>query len=425
MQLSARGAQKTRDESKKLQMYSKQWSPGETLRVFYPIFWDGGRPEIAVGAIWGHNVSDIKALGLKTAFIPSTTEFDENAMPIGVPDITYQFSQIAKVFVNGQKSVEEAVIMKKNWPNETSRKEALKTLEERFDTKNNTQAVRPIIGRAQYYISTEVLSIKLVNDIPDTETLVLSSAPLSKQTIDKLYLIMDDPKYAPQAGDKFLEVEWKYPTNTDKSKSAKTASPVGLTAEYRLQNRNPEAYNAVAGQFDSVSRESDTIVRRATRAIDPARVKAAITQYAFLNSEYLDAAIDDDVEVLTRHADLVKELDITRVITNEELAAKIEEAIREMEVKRPTVPEEIPTPVAASPAMPEDVASSVASAMQDVPDLTPVAGAPTMQSLLSEESAAPTHVPDAMPNIQSLLNNNNLVNEEQLDMDDIDLAMSV
>ena len=54
MQLTARGAQKTRNESRKLSMYSKQWAPGDTLRVFYPIFWVDGKPEINVGALYGH-----------------------------------------------------------------------------------------------------------------------------------------------------------------------------------------------------------------------------------------------------------------------------------------------------------------------------------------------------------------------------------
>ena len=59
---------------------------------------------MAVGAVWGHQVSDIKGLGLKTSFIPSTTEFDADGQPIGQPDITYQFSMIAKVFIDGRKA---------------------------------------------------------------------------------------------------------------------------------------------------------------------------------------------------------------------------------------------------------------------------------------------------------------------------------
>ena len=174
MRITAKGAQKTRDESRKLPMYSKQWLPGDTLRVFYPIDWEDGHPEIVAGAVWGHSVSDIKGLGLKTAFIPSLTDFDENAQPIGKPDITYQFSQIARVFVDGQKAIEEAEIMQKNWPTESARKEALKAHEEKFDAKNNMKAVKPIIGKVQYYISTEVCCIKYVNNMFNSRPLYKS-----------------------------------------------------------------------------------------------------------------------------------------------------------------------------------------------------------------------------------------------------------
>ena len=210
MRISARGCQKTRNDSKKLGMYSKQWSPGDTLRVFYPIYWEDGQPEIAVGALWGHNVSDIKGLGLKTAFIPSLTEF-RDGVPVGKPDLTYQFSLIAPVFVAGAKLQEEANILSKKFPTEAARKEALKTIEEKYDSKNNMSAVKPIIGRAQYYISTEVVSFKFNNGIYDKESIALSSAPLSGQTIDRLYAILNDPKYRPAEGEERLEVEWKYP----------------------------------------------------------------------------------------------------------------------------------------------------------------------------------------------------------------------
>lgn len=399
MQLSARGAQRKREESKKLSMYSKQWLPGDVLRVFYPIYWVDGKPEIAVGAIWGHSVSDIKGLGLKTAFIPSTTEFDENAMPIGPADITYQFSQIAKVFVNGAKRVEEQAVMSKNWPNESSRKEALKAIEDKYDTKNNRQAVRPIIGKAQYYISTEVLSIKLVNEVPNTDSIAVTSAPLSNQTIDRLYAIMSDPKYAPQEGDQFLEVEWKYPTNSDKGESARSAAPVGLTPEYRIMNQFPDAYSKLESMMPNVIRDSASITRRATRSVDPSRVRAALTQYAFLKSEYLDAADEEDAETLCKHCDLVKELDIVRTITNQELVGKIQSAIAEMNVAAPVVPSSIPTPAEpvpqiapAAPVVPTPAApvvpEPVAPAAPVVPDLPITPGAPSLNNLLNNVNNA-------------------------------------
>ena len=413
MQLSARGAQKKREESKKLNMFSKQWLPGDTLRVFYPIYWENGKPEIAVGAIYGHSVSDIKGLGLKTAFIPSTTEFDENALPIGPADITYQFSKIAKVFVNGAKRVEEQAVMNKNWPNESARKEALKAIEEKYDAKNNMKAVKPIIGRVQYYISTEVLSVKLVNDAPNDETIAVTSAPLSNQTIDRLYTIMADPKYAPEEGAEFLEVEWKYPVDPDKSASARKAAPAGVTSDYRMVNQHPDSYKKLESMFPTVVRDSETITRRATRTVDPAKVRAALTQYAFLKSEFLDAADEEDAETLCSHCDLIKELDIVRAITNAELVGKIQSAIKDMEIQHPTSPESIPTP--EEPTRVDAPLNPVQA--QEVAQSQPAEPAPMSNTELPLTAGAPS--------LSSLLNNVNNISANASAMEDIDFTTEV
>lgn len=424
--MSARGAQKEREGSKKLSMYSKQWLPGDTLRVFYPIYWQDGQPEIAVGAIWGHSVGDIKALGLKTSFIPSTTDFDQNGQPVGQPDVTYQFSQIARIFVNGAKANEEAAIMRKNWPSEAARLDALKTLETKYDTKNNPDAVKPIIGRVQYYISTEVLSVKIANSVPNLDTIAITSAPLSNKVINKLYQLMDDPKYAPVEGDEFFEVEWKYPVDPKKTASAQQASPNGLTPEYRFAAQFADAYRTVTGMFGMVARDAATITRRATKSVDPARVRAALTQYAFLSSEYLDIVSEEDTETLLRHVDLIHDLDVTRAITNKELVEKIEAALRDLEVNRMQVPENSPSLISepttppvtetASTSTPENPAADVASAETELPDLTLAAGAPTMQSLLNEQ---PTM------SAQSLANNVQNVGADDNMLEDIDLTSMV
>ena len=432
MQLSARGAQKKRNESKKLSMYSKQWLPGDTLRVFYPLFWVDDRPEIAVGAVWGHNVSDIKGLGLKTAFIPSTTDFDENGIPIGQPDITYQFSLIAKAFVNGQKAKEEKELANKPWPSESSYKEALKTLEAKYDTKNNMSAVKPIISRAQYYVSTEVVSVKIANNAPIKETIMVTSAPLSNQTINRLYAILDDPKYPIEKGAQFLEVEWKYPVNAEKAKSAKDAAPAGLTPEYRFEVQYAESWNAVQDALNTVSRDAVSIARRATRAVDPARVRQALTQYAFMNSQYLDAVAEEDAEVLTKHADLVKELDLVRTLTNADLIGKIQTAINDLAVARPNVAPILPTPVSA----PETSTVPEASPLNPAPaPVAPAQAAPAPSiPLTNAPEGIPVPAPETpvapivagAPNIQSLLNNqNNVGANTDADLLDADFTTSV
>lgn len=415
--ISARGAQKTKDGSKKLQGYSKQWMPGDTLRVFYPIFWNEGSPEIAVGPVWGFPVNNVKELGLGTIFIPSTNEFDiDEGVPKGIPDITYQFSLLAPVFVNGQRAREEAEVASRNYPSESVRKTALAQIEEKYDTKNNQDAVKPIIGRATYRITTEVLSVKIANGVPVTDTLALSSAALSGQLIQKLYTILDDPKYCPEEGADFIEIEWKYPVNTNKGESGKAANPAGLTPEYRLENQFPEAYKIVSGMFNSVSKDADTIKRRANRSVDVAKVRAALTNYSFLHANDLDTYTEEDEDRLLKNVGLIKDLGIVSSLSNEELVEKINNAIMEMEAVAAMIPVDVPTP--EIPPQPENaVNQDVSEAVIGEPELDPEA--PKMDDLLAQD------VTDlgGHPNIQNLISNPHFDKNENLD--DVDLTSVV
>lgn len=410
MRLSAMGAQKTRDESKKLNMYSKQWLPGDVLRVYYPLFWEDGVPQIAVGAVWGFDVGDIQALGLKTAFIPATNEFDENKQPIGVPDITYQFSHIAPLFVHAMKARDEAEVVNKPWPTEAGRKDALKAVEHKYDTKNNMKAIKPIIGKVKYYISTEVISIKLLNDTPVMDTLTITSAPLSGQNIQRLYTIMNDPKYKPAEGAKFLEVEWRYPIDPDKGTSAKKAAPAGVTHEYTIENTSPDAYKQIEGMFSMVATEAETITRRATRTVNPEKVRQALTQYCIMNSQFIDSIIEDDEEVLIKNVGVVKELDIIPSLTNTELVEKIQEALREAAaLDIPKMGNVVPQPdtSTASTSMPTDAAQEVSNITDNLPDLN--------SGVTSSLPDMNTGAGQSPVTIQDLLNNPDRIDDDAVD----------
>lgn len=413
MQITARGAQKTREESKKLSMYSKQWLPGDTLRVFYPLVKNDGVWDIVVGAVWGHSVNDIKELGLKTAFIPSLTAFDENAYPIGTPDITYQFSTIARAFVDGQKAIEENAVLNKNWPTESARKEALKKVEERYDTKNNMKAIKPIIGKAQYMITTEVLCVKYVNEAPVVDSAVVVSAPLSNLNIDRLYAILNSTKYFDADGDfAFLEVEWCYPNDPDKGQSAKKAAPAGLTPEYRMQVQFPEQFAQISSLFDMVSKDSDTIARRAVRRIDENKIRQALTQYAFLKSDYLDGLPEENMETLVKHASLVKELDITRALSNGTLIEKINAEL--VNIESTSIPV----------AIPDLAAQSVPQPMVTTPEPAPVSQpAPVQPAPAVTESVPDLSLAAGAPNIASLMNNTANANFDDAVMEDVNLDM--
>lgn len=391
MKLSARGAQKTREESRKLQMYSKQWAPGDTMHVYYPIYWENGQPEIAAGAVWGHSVGDVKELGLHTVFIPSTNQFDENGMPIGTPDITYQFSKIANIFRNGAMASELASIMKKKgWPSETARENAISDIKKKYDTKNNRNAIKPIIGRAMYYISTEVVCVKIVNEQVVLDTVTVCSAPLSNKLINQLYSLMRNPKYRPNEGDEFFEVEIIYPVDPDKGSSGRQATITGLTPEYRISNAHPDSYPSIESVFTSVSREEETIVRRATTTVNPERVREALSSYSMMHSEDLDAISDErDVETLTKNADLIAQLHFVNALENKDLAIKLQEAIDKMNAYKPATPmdSEVPEPN-LSEAAPTQEPFSVPDmpAQAEIPEMPIDAAAPYLADLMTNQN---------------------------------------
>lgn len=447
MLVSARGAQKTREDSKKLQMYSKQWLPGDSLRLFLPVFFHDGIWDIAVGAIWGHKVNDFEGIGLKTTFIPSLTEFDENGDPVGPPDITYQFSRIARVFIDGQHALEEEKLQNKKWPTEAARKEALQKLDYQYDTKNNMKAIKPAIGMASYYISTEVLCLKMVNDVPATDNIAVASFPMSSQRIDQLYAILQDIKYAPQEGEEFLEIEWKYPANPDKAASARAANPSGLTSEYRLINKHPEAYKLVSGMFNLVSRDAESIVRRATKKIDEARIRGALTQYCIMNSEDIDACNSDNEEVLVKNASLIHELRLDQAITNENLIAKLNEELANRTAADAAAPAgttvqpdltgaaqqdaiagTVQQPDLAGTVQQPDLGAQPVPGVQVQPDL----GAQTAADQTSAAQAAAEQAQDlaasvqnvqGAPTAQSLLQNNHIADMTDGELSEVNLEM--
>lgn len=437
MQLSMGGAQKTSSESKKLMGYSKQWLPGDTMRLFFPVFKMDGRWEVAVGALWGHKVNDFDGIGLKTTFIPSLTEFDvETATPIGAPDITYQFSQIAGVFVNGKKQIEMENLQKKNWPTEAARLDALRKLEDKYDAKNNMKAEKPAIGKVTYLICTEVLCIKYTNQQPVLDTAAVVSFPLSSEKITKLQTILNDPKFAPQEGDKFFEIEWKYPANPDKSQSAKASSPNGLTVEYRMAQQNPEVYAAITPKFAQIATECESIVRRATRKVSEAKIRNALTQYAISNCDNLDACPEDDVEYLLRNCSVVNELSVLKSMSNVELVEKIK---AELAAHPPIQPDTLPDLSAGLGDVTQSTTPAPAPATDlgaENVDLGATAGVDLgtttgvdLGATASVDLGAATGVDlsaaatAGAPTVDQLLNNSNIAGMDDTEMDGVNLDL--
>lgn len=403
MRMSITGALKTKEESKKLQNFSKQWIPGDTLRAFYPIYWDeqDGLPYLLGGCVWGHQVSDIKGLGLKTAFIPSLTEFADG-VPVGAPDITYRFSMIAGLFPRGAKAIEEAKLMAKRWPSEGARKDALKALEDKYDTKNNMNAEKAIISRAMLLIMTECLVINVAGGVPQKGKEAIVTQPLSKQNIRRLDQILKNPQFRPEPGSNFIEIEWAFPVATEKSESAKAVVPTGVSKEMSLKETRPTDWDWINGMLSMVADSSEMIVKRATRDISESRIAQAITQYVFLNSEYLDALDEDGVEQLVNNVPALADISISGAITNEDILSKIDTALS---------------------AVPKDMVSKPASgagafkAPEAVTEEVPQAEVPTPVQTL----ATPEEILSA-PTLQQLSESSFAVNTDDVNLDNLDFS---
>lgn len=379
MILGARGAQRDRQATRKLRNYSKQWNPGDTMRGFLPLVWlEDGRPDFLIGQVWGHPVNDIKALGLHTSFIPSLTDFDKDGRPIGTPDITYQFSRIAPIFVNGQRAGELARTAAKPWPNNSQRDAALDDVKKKYD-KNSRTAIKPIIGPAKYVILMEVISIKYVEGQGCVkDSCAISSWPVSDKQLRQLFQLLDNSKFTPEKGAKYFEFEISYPADPDKGVSGQSAVPAGLTSEYMLCNKCPKDFITVESYFPNWSVDSETIRSRATTSVSADAIQDAIRNYCMLSSEFLDTIdSDDDVKTLTNNIEVVAKVITPKFLQREDLRTTLEDAIQKIEQAQEA---SVATP------MPEpSVSTDTAQGAAEVPnlDISIGEGSPRISELLS------------------------------------------
>ena len=158
--------------------------------------------------------------------------------------------------------------------------------------------------------------------------------------------------------------------------------------------------------------------------VDPEKVRKALTNYTFMKSEYLDVADEENTELLVKHADLIKELEATRAVTNVELREKIEQAINEMNANRTEIPAQTlatdkplvaptPEPVVApeipiNPAAPSvDSILNTATPTPAPAVATPVAEVTPAPAVAPTQAAPVEPVPASTPSVENLMNNPN------------------
>lgn len=398
MRIGAMKATQTRQANQRLTNFSGTWLPGNTLRVYYPVFFDEETQamQLLVGAIYGYKVNDMKALGLKTIFIPSVTPIDENAEPIGDPDILYRFSKIAPIFVNGRKASEIDAVNRRNWPDENMHRNALQEIENKYDMANNMNAVKPVIGKLDYMITTEALVVPMVNGVPQTEAAKLVSQPLNNKKITALTTILNEARFEISKDATYLEVEWNFPVDTSKAKSAQNATISGLTSEYRLENQYPDQFAKIKPMLGGISDDSDVIIKRAVKYVDENKIKQALTIYSVTNSTDMLSLNDESVERLCKSADLVKTLGIYGTLPEGALKEKLADALRQTESVTTSATPELPKDSTPTPAAPvavtagvpalDSLLDSAANFMNNMPAQAPVQNnVPTQLDMTDEE----------------------------------------
>lgn len=438
----ARGVQRERNQSKKFKGFNKSWVVGDKLSVFFPIFWipeldgndqpimiqerdekghivyeedgvtpkmtESGQWDIVVADVWGHPNNDMKSFAVGGSFIPSLTDVvdgqpckiirDDKGFPMydemtgkvltepHPGDVTYQFSLIAPLFIAGEKQKELSRIADKKYTSEDLRREALQKVHDDFDTSKNMNAPRPVVGRLQLYSSTEVVVVPInTDDTYNTEKAgQYTYAFTSDDKFKNILYLLDDIKFKPRDHkQKWLEVQMTFNGSSNepagRAEAGRKAVPVGLTSEFTMQYKAPEAFNKIQGLLNMLPDDSELISHRnySYRKIEERKIARCIESYVVMNSEYLDSIrTEDDESKLLQQASKLMQFRALDNMENQELCRKIQESYEEWLAKHPE----------------QAVQSNLATEQKDYQEPT-FKAAPTARELISEEQATHTFLP--------------------------------
>lgn len=348
-------SKQSRDASKKCNTFNKAWQVGDKLSVFFPIVWcpyyqDGeivmeqefdrfGQPvfnedgspkmvqsgiwEIPVYDVWGHKVNDMKALGLKTTFIPSLTEvcggrpvkferdeygevvYDEFGLPSCTPvegDVTYQFSKIAPLFIKGMKQEELNKVYSGRFANDEFRRKALTDIETKYDTSKNMDAPKPIIDKCRLITVCEVVAVTVDNgNNYKVDKAANYSYPLSDEKIDDLKAILNDRKYRPTDTDQtWFEVQMTFNGDSNdvrgRSQAGRNAHPIGLSKEFTMESVRPDLFEKIRSRVVSLPKSPSAIAQHTflMNRIPEQKILSALSYYIAANASYLDQIAEDD-----------------------------------------------------------------------------------------------------------------------------------
>ena len=355
------GAMSTSAATKGLMSFNKTWTPGDTLRVFYPLVWvdDQQAWDVIVGAVWGHEIRNTKKLKFKNfaRFVPSLCEVNPDGTTKGEPDLAYKFSMIAPVFIAAQKAREIAAVNSKPLTPEM-KQTAIAEIEAKYD-QSLMSSEKPVLGKRDFITTAICVTVKYANGIADPATTSTVYQPLRGPKANALIEILGNQEYLPihQEGEDYayLEVQYSYPANSDRSQSSRDCKIIGIKANERLSVINPDSWGVVEARCKNLPKKPEDITRRTTRNVSENELKQAISSYAILQLDDLDAlrveTNSTEIETLCKHQDVLRDLNLIPSLSNKDLVEALDKADAESKAAPAEQVDTVPNPVPDAPTL--------------------------------------------------------------------------
>lgn len=292
MNISMSDAQRSKDETKRINAFSKLWNKGETWMVFYPlgIFGEGEKQhaDVIVNTTFGNKINDFNGIGIKRAFIPFNGEVVDGAPKHGC--LANDFARIARAILKGDEQLEIEKAKKNKMLAKSAETLALKIAEIHEKYKNE----RPSIGGFTKIITTECVGIKLNSEgVPDPQTAALASQELSADRIAKFSRILKDPNCKFTVDDKYLVVTYAFGVQ-ERKQEAGNVDPQGVKPEDRPEIKYPEIWNQFVHVLESMASDSTMIAKRNSNftPVDDDVLISALASYIVDKVESIEAVTD-------------------------------------------------------------------------------------------------------------------------------------
>lgn len=313
MRISASGAEKTKQSARKLGSFGKFWTPGMTLHVAYPIFFDeeNQRFELLVGAGWGYQLNGkFHNFPLKKIFWPYTGNV-VNGIP-ETPDLAFKFAPIASAIMRAEFEKKREALESNTQLDATSRRAAVNKLEKEYDVDEEDRIrIAPAVGRLRYEIVTECLAVQTIvstvtgNTEFQLKTMRVVAQSLSGSKISAINAILAEHKDDIPKDAKHIWVQYQFGTQSDKKQAGKV-TPTYVKFEDSLEalKLQPKDEIMVKSMLDSIADDSDIIANRNSMFIpgDERELQNAINTYFVLKQDvFNDLSAESTVnESITR-----------------------------------------------------------------------------------------------------------------------------